>query len=71
MKFGYNSAGYQMVEQQSIWKAPDTINVSNVGKTDHGYIFIQEYESGLYTNRKNTKSLPQRLIYNENFPTIK
>ena len=45
MKFGYNSTGYQMVEQRSSWKGPDTINVSSVENTDHGSILIQESES--------------------------
>ena len=45
MKVGYNYTGYQMVEQQSSWKVPDTINVSSVVKTDNGYILIQEYEA--------------------------
>ena len=47
MKVGYNSTKYQMVEQQSSWKVPDTINVSSVVKTDNGYILIQEYEARL------------------------
>ena len=42
MKVGYNSTGYQMVEQRSSWKGPDNINVSSVGKTYHGSILIQE-----------------------------
>ena len=41
MKDGYNSTGYQMVEQYSLWKVPDNINVSSVGKNDHGSILIQ------------------------------
>ena len=41
MKFGYNSARYQMVEQGSSWKVLDAINVSSVGRTDHGSILIQ------------------------------
>ena len=42
MKVGYNFTGYQIVEQQNSWKGPDTINVSSVGNTDHGYILISE-----------------------------
>ena len=45
MIFGYNSTGYQMVEQQSSWKGPDTMNVSSVGNSDHGSILIQEAEA--------------------------
>ena len=41
MKVGYNSTGYQMVEQRISWKYPDTTNVSSVGKTDHVSILIQ------------------------------
>ena len=41
MKVGYNSTGYQMVEQRSLWKGPDNINVSSVLETDHGSISIQ------------------------------
>ena len=41
MKVGYNSTGYQMVEQQISWKVRDTINVSSVGKTDHSSILNQ------------------------------
>ena len=37
----YNSTGCQMVEQQISWNDPDTINVSIVGKIDHGSILIQ------------------------------
>ena len=50
MKVGYNSTGYQMVEQQSSWKCPDTINVSSVENTDNGYILIQESEAHSYAN---------------------
>ena len=38
IKVGYNSTEYQMVEQRSSRKVPDTINVSSVGNTDHGSI---------------------------------
>ena len=41
IKVGYNSTWYQMVEQQSLWKGPDTINVSSVGKSDHDAILFQ------------------------------
>ena len=41
MNVGYNSTGYQIVEQQSLWKGLDTINVSSVGMTDRGSILIQ------------------------------
>ena len=51
MIFGYNSTGYQMVEQQSSWKGPDTINVSSFGKTSNGYILIQEAEAHSLTRR--------------------
>ena len=70
MKVGYNSTGYQMVQQQSSWKVPDTINVSSVGNTDHGLILIQEAEARLYANHTGLKSLIQRLMNDENFPTI-
>ena len=30
MRVGYNYTGYQMVEQRSSWKSPDTINLSSV-----------------------------------------
>ena len=70
MKVGYNSTGYQMAEQQISWKGLDTINVSSVGKTDHGSILIQESEACSYTNRTDTKSLIQRLIDDEKCPTI-
>ena len=62
MKVGYNSTGYQMVEQRSLWKGPDTFNVSSVGNTDHGSILIQESELHSYANRTDIKSLPQSLI---------
>ena len=65
MKIGYNSTGYQMVKQQSSWKGPDTINVSSVGKTDHGSILIQEAEACSYSNRTDMKSLIQSLIDDE------
>ena len=64
MKVGYNSTGYQMVEQQSSWKGPDSINVSSVRKTDHGSVLVQEVEARSYANRKDMKSLIQRLIDN-------
>ena len=41
MKSGYNYTRYKMVEQHSSWKGPENINVSSVGKTDHGSILIQ------------------------------
>ena len=41
IKVGYTSTGYQMVEQRSLWKGPDNINVPSVGNTDHSYILIQ------------------------------
>ena len=70
MKVGYNSTGYQTVEQQSSWKIPDTINVSNVGNTDNGSILIQEAKTCRYANRTDTKSRIQRLIGDEKCPTI-
>ena len=51
MKFEYNSTGNQMVEQRSSWENPDTINLSSLGKTDHGSILIQEYEAHSYSHR--------------------
>ena len=60
MKFGYNYFRYQIVEQRSSWKSSDTIILSCVGNTDHGYILIQEYEAHSYNNRTDTKSLIQR-----------
>ena len=62
MKVGYNYTGYQMAEQWSLWKGPDTINISSVGKTDHGSILIQEAEARSYANRTDMKILLQRLI---------
>ena len=70
MKVEYNSTGYQMVEQRSSWKGPDTINVSSVGNNDHGSILIQEYEACLYDNRIYMIILIQRLIDDEKIPTI-
>ena len=51
-----------MVEQQSLWKVPYTVNVSSFGKTDHGYILIQEAKARSYDNLADTKSIIQRLI---------
>ena len=70
MKVRYNSTGYQMVEQRSSWKGPDTINVSSFEKTDHGSILIQEYESRSYANHTDMKILIKRLIVDEKCPTI-
>ena len=70
MKVGYNSTGYQMVEQRSSWKGTDTINVSSVGKTDHSSILIQEAELRSYANLTDMKSIIQRLIDDEKCPTI-
>ena len=70
MKVGYNYNGSQMVEQRSSWKGPDTINVSSVWKYYHGYILIQKSQARLYAKYKDMKSLIQRLIDNENLPTI-
>ena len=47
IKDGYNSTVYQMLEQRSSRKVPDTINVSSVGKTDHGSILIKEAKARL------------------------
>ena len=69
-KVGYNSTGCQMVEQLSSWKIPDNINVSSVGKTDHGYILFQWSEARLSNNRKDTKGQIQRIIDYEKLPTI-
>ena len=70
MKVRYNSTGYQMVEQRSSWIGPDTINVSSIGKTDHGSSLIQWAEESSYASRTDIKSLIQRLIDDEKFPTI-
>ena len=59
-----------MVEQRSLWKGPDTINVSSVGKTDHGSILIQEYEAHLYANCTDMRILIQRLMDDEKIPTL-
>ena len=58
-----------MVEQRSSWKGPDTINVSSVGKTDHGSILIQEAEAHSYANCTDMKILIQRLSGDEKYPT--
>ena len=68
MKVGYNSTGYQIVEQRSSWKGTDTINVSSVGNTDNGSILIQEAESRSYANRTYMKSIIHRLIDDEKMP---
>ena len=65
MKVGYNYNGYQVVEQQSLWKVPYTVNVSSVGKTDHGSILIQETKARSYANRADTKIIIQRLLDDE------
>ena len=65
MEVGYNFTGYQIVEQRSSWKVPDTINISSVGYYDHCSILIQEAEARSYTNRAGMKSLIQRLIDDE------
>ena len=65
MKVGYNSAEYQMVKQRSSWKRPYTINISSVWKTYHGSILIQKSEARSYANRKDMKSLIQRLTDDE------
>ena len=62
MKIGYNTTGYQMVEQRSSWKGPDSINISSVGKMDHNSILVQEAEARSYSNRTDMKNLIQRLI---------
>ena len=61
---------YQMVEQRSSWKGPDTINISSVGKTDHGSILIKQAKASLYANRIDMKRLIQILIDDEKCPTI-
>ena len=70
MKVGYNFTGYQMAEQRSSRKGPDTINVSSVGNTDHGYILIQEYKARSYANRADMKGIIQGIIDDEKYPTI-
>lgn len=62
MKVKYNSIGYQMVEQRSSWKGPDTINVSSVGRTDHNSVLLHEAEARSYANRTDMKSLINGLI---------
>ena len=64
-KVGYNYTGYQMVEQRSSCKDPDTIHVSIAEKTDHSSILIQKSESGSYANRTYMKSLVKRIIDDE------
>ena len=41
-KVGYNSTGYQMVEQHSSWKGLDNINISSVGRTFHNFIELNK-----------------------------
>ena len=65
MKVGYNSTGYQMVKQRRAWQGPESINVSSVGKTDHGSVLVQEAVARSYTNRTDVKSLNQRLIIDD------
>ena len=65
MKVGYNYTGYQMVEQQSSWKVPDSINISSVVKTYHGSILIKEAEASLYANLTNMKGIIQRFVDDE------
>ena len=67
MKVGYNSTSYQMVEQRSSWKGPDTINVTTCGRSDHGSIILQEAEARSYANRTDMKSLISRLINDGKF----
>ena len=54
-----------MAEQWISLKNLDNINVSSVGKTDHGSILIQESEVPLYANRTDIKILIQNLIDDE------
>ena len=41
LKNWYNSTDNQMVEQQSLWKGPDTTNVSSVVNTNNYSFLIQ------------------------------
>ena len=70
MKVGYNSTRYQLVEQQSSWKGPDTINLSGVVKTDHSSILIQKAEARSYDNHTYMIILIQRIIDDEKCSTI-
>ena len=67
MKVGYNSTGYQMVEQWSSRKGTDSINISSGVNTDHGSILIQESEACLYENCTIMMGLIQKLIVDEMF----
>jgi hypothetical protein len=62
MKIGYNSTSYQMVEQRTSWKGPDSINVSSCGRMNHNSVLLREAEARSYNHRTDMKSLIKRLI---------
>ena len=62
IKIGYNSTSYQMVEQRTSWKGPDSINVSSCGRMNHNSVLLREAEARSYNHRTDTKSLIKRLI---------
>lgn len=62
MKIGHNSTSYQMVEQRTSWKGPDSINVSSCGRMNHNSVLLREAEARSYNHRTDMKSLIQRLI---------
>ena len=62
MKIGYNSTSYQMVEQRTSWKGPDSINVSSCGRMNHNSVLLREAEARSYNYRTDMKSLIKRLI---------
>ena len=69
VRAGYSSIGYQMVEQRTSFKGPDSINVTNVGRTDHNSILIHQAEARSYANRMDMKSLICGLIKDGNMST--
>ena len=62
MKIGFNSTSYQMVEQRTSWKGPDSINITSCGHTDHNSVLLKEAEGRSFKNRTDMKSLIKRLI---------
>ena len=62
MKIGYNSTSYQMVEQRTSWKGPDSINVSSCGCMDHNSVLLREAEGRSFRYRTDMKSLIKQLI---------
>ena len=61
-KVGYNTIGYQMVEQRFSWKGPDSINISSIGKTDHNSILLHQAEARSVANRSDMKGLLKGLV---------